>query len=238
MQNSSHAKTGNRILDALPAESLERLQPHLEPIALVLAQPVDADENVYFPISGMISVVATMTDGAAVEVGMIGREGMYSVSAILGDDTPFQSVMVQLPGHALLLKSQLFRQEMHADAGSQLLLLRYAQATLNAVAQSAPCNRLHLLEQRCARWLLACHDRADAGTFPMTHEFLAMMLGVYRPGVTLAALSLQEHGLITYNHGTMTVLDRRGLEAAACECYGVIQNEFARLLAASPQIRA
>jgi CRP-like cAMP-binding protein len=229
MQLSSDAKTGNRLLDAMPPESVERLQPHLEPFTLVLAEPVKSTEYVYFPIAGMISVVATMRDGDSVEIGMIGREGMYSVSAILSDDTPFQTAMVQLPGRALRLTTRLLRQEMQADGTVQKLLLRYTQATLSAVAQSAACNRLHLLEQRCARWLLACRDRADADKFPMTHEFLAMMLGVRRPGVTLAARALQENGLITYNHGTMTVLDRPGVEAASCECYRAIRDEFARL---------
>ena len=129
------------------------------------------------------------------------------------------------------LQTHTLRQEMQADAALQKLLLRYTQATLSAVAQSAACNRLHLLEQRCARWLLACHDRAEADTFPMTQKFLALMLGVRRPGVTLAARSLREHGLITYNHGTISVLDRRGLEAAACECNRIIRDQFARVFA-------
>ena len=226
---SSDAKTGNRLLEALSPESIERLQPHFEPFALVVAEPVEPTEHVYFPLVGMISVVATMQDGNSVEIGMIGREGMCSVSAILSDDTPFQNAMVQLPGSALRLKTRLLRDAMHEDDALRRRLLRYIQATLSAVSQSAACNRLHLLEQRCARWLLACHDRAEADKFPMTHEFLAMMLGVRRPGVTLAARALQESALITYNHGTMTVVDRQGLEAASCECYLVIRDEFARL---------
>src|SRR5258708_36442955 len=118
--------------------------------------------------------------------------------------------MVQLPGRAIRLTTRLLRQEMQVEAALQKLLLRYTQATLSAVAQSAACNRLHLLEQRCARWLLACHDRAEGDTFPMTHEFLALMLGVRRPGVTLVARSLRESGLISYTHGTLTVEDREG----------------------------
>jgi CRP-like cAMP-binding protein len=232
MQRSTDTKTGNRLLDALPPQSIERLQPHLEPFELVLAGPVPPAEHVYFPISGLISMVATMKDGASAETGMVGREGMYSVSAILSDDTPFQSATVQLPGRALRLKTRLLREEMQAAGALQKLLLRYTQATLSAVSQSAACYRLHLLEQRCARWLLACRDRADADTFPMTHEFLALMLGVRRPGVTLAVRALQENGLITYNHGTMTVLDRQGLEAVACECYRVIHDELDRVFAA------
>ncbi len=213
MQRSSDTKTGNQLLDSLPPESLERLRRHLEPIELVVADAVDPTEHVCFPVTGMISVVA----------------GMYSVSAILSDDSPFQNAMVQLPGRGFRLRTHLLRQEMQADEALQKRLLRYIQATLNAVAQSAACNRLHLLEQRCARWLLACHDRAESDRFPMTHEFLAMMLGVRRPGVTLALNSIREKALITYNHGTMTVIDREGLEAASCECHRVIRDEFARL---------
>jgi CRP-like cAMP-binding protein len=155
---------------------------------------------------------------------------MFSISAILSEDLPSDVAMVQLSGRALRIKARLLREEMRAEAAVRTLLLRYTLAFVSAVAQSAACNRLHLLEQRCARWLLNCHDRAEAATFSMTHEFLAMMLGVRRPGVTLAAQSLQEQGLITYNHGTMTVLDRQGLEGVACECYGVVQREYKRLM--------
>jgi len=233
MQDSVHAKTGNLLLDTLPPATLRRLQPHLERVELVVAEPVDQTEHAYFPVSGMISVVATLQDGDSIEIGIAGREGMHSVSAILSDDSPFQNAMVQLPGHALRLRTRTLRQEMQADDALQRLLLRYVQATMGALAQSAACNRLHLLEQRCARWLLACHDRADTARFPMTHEFLAMMLGVRRPGVTLAAGALQQNGLITYHHGRMTVVDRQGLEATSCECYSVIQQAFARLVTSS-----
>jgi CRP-like cAMP-binding protein len=238
MRRASNTRTGNYLLDALPPESLERLQPHLEPVALVLKARVQSLENPYFPVSGLISVVATMKDGATIEIGVIGREGMCSVSAILSDDTPSETAMVQLPGYALQVKARLLRKAMQADAALQRLLLRYTQATLSAVAQSAACNRLHVLEQRCARWLLACHDRTDADTFPMTHELLAMMLGVRRSGITLVAQAFQENGLIAYSHGTITVVDRSGLEAAACECYRVIRDEFSRVFAVSPFSRS
>jgi CRP-like cAMP-binding protein len=230
MQRSSSTKTGNRLLDAMPAKSLERLRPHLERIELVLGAPVPPAEHIYFPVAGLISVVATIADGTAVEIGMSGREGMFSISAILSEDVPSDVAMVQLAGRAPRIEARLLREEMQAEEAVRTLLMRYTLAFVSAVAQSAACNRLHLLEQRCARWLLACRDRAEGDTFPMTHEFLAMMLGVRRPGVTLAAGSLQENGLITYNHGTMTVLDRQGLERAACECYGIIQREYSRLL--------
>jgi CRP-like cAMP-binding protein len=232
MQPSPDMLTGNYLLDALPPRSLGLLWPHLESVALVINDTVRTVEHVYFPIAGLISMVVTMADGAVVEIGMVGREGMYSVSAILSENTPLQKAMVQLPGRALQMKKHLLREGMQADCVLQRLLLRYADATLNAVVQSAACNRLHLLEQRCARWLLACRDRADADKFAITHQFLAMMLGVRRPGVTVVARSLQKHGLISYYHGTMTVIDRVALEAAACECYRVIRDEFDRLRAA------
>jgi CRP-like cAMP-binding protein len=128
------------------------------------------------------------------------------------------------------MPARILWQESEANISFRVLLLRYVQATLATSAQTAACNRLHLLERRCARWLLSAHDRAEQDTFPMTHEFIAMMLGVRRPGVTIAAQALQASGLINYAHGTMTILDRKGLEAASCECYRVIQDEFHRLL--------
>ena len=230
MQRSTHTKTDNYLLDTLSPEALMRLQPHLEPVDILLAEPIDSTEYVCFPVFGMISIVAMMQDGDSIEIWMIGREGLHSISAILGDDSPFQNAMVQLPGRALRLRTLMLRQEMQADDALRRLLLRYIQATMRAVAQSAACNRLHLLEQRCARWLLACQDRAQADRFPMTHEFLAMMLGVRRPGGSLAAGSLQQNGLITYSHGTMVIVDRQGLEATSCECYAVVRDAFARVL--------
>jgi CRP-like cAMP-binding protein len=232
----SNSKTGNRLLDALSPATRARLRPHLSPYPLVASDeihsPGDVAEYAYFPISGLISVVATMNDGAAVEIGVAGREGMFSVSTVLGDDTPFHRAMVQLPGAALRVKTRQLRQEMQADEEMRMMLLRYAQASLSTVAQTAACNRLHMLEARCARWLLTAHDRSDGDTFPMTHEFLSMMLGVRRPGVTIAAQSFHSAGLIVYNHGTMSIVDRKGLEAISCECYRAICDEFDRLMGA------
>jgi CRP-like cAMP-binding protein len=232
--SSSRKKLGNRLLDAFPSAALERLEPDLEACDLTLGKelhaPGDTMEFTYFPTSGLISVVATMNDGASVEIGVAGSEGMFSVATILGDDAPSQRAMVQLPGKGFRVKARRFRREMQAEPAMHAMLLRYAMAMLNAVAQTAACNRLHNLEQRCARWLLAAHDRAGDDRFPLTHEFLAMMLGVRRPGVTLAAQSLQSAGLITYYHGMMTVLDRRGLERTSCECYRAIQDDFRRLM--------
>jgi len=231
---SDRSKTGNRLLDRLAPEALALLRPHFETFPLELTQaiqePGEKAEYVYFPTAGMISIVAAMADGSAVEIGMAGKEGMFGISTILGDDTPAQKAMVQLPGSALRVRSAQLRRAAQASAELQGMLLRYAQAVLTTATQSAACNRLHQLEQRCARWLLAAHDRASGDTFPMTHEFLAMMLGVRRPGVTIAVQDFRDGGMITYNHGTMTVLDRAGLETASCECYRFIQGEMARLI--------
>jgi CRP-like cAMP-binding protein len=225
---------GNHLLDAMSPAALQRLQPQLEPIRLeaqqTIHEPGAPARYALFPTQGMISVVAMMENGTSVEIGKVGREGMYNVSSILGDDTPTQRALVQLVGSAFRIEVRALREAALADAQMLALLLRYAQVTLTTAVQSAACNRLHLLEQRCARWLLAAHDRARTDTFAMTHEFLAMMLGVRRPGVTIAAQSLQADGLITYNHGTVTILDRAGLEAVSCECYAVLQSEFRRLL--------
>jgi CRP-like cAMP-binding protein len=227
-------ESGNRLLNALSPATLERLRPQLEACELGAGQeihmPGERADYVYFPINGVISTVASMSDGASVEVGVVGSEGMFGVSVILGDDTPVLRAMVQIPGRGLRMKAHWLRKEMQKDAAMRALLLRYAMATLTAVAQSAACNRLHMLEQRCARWLLTAHDCVGKDEFRLTHEFLAMMLGVRRAGVTIAAQSLQGAGLIAYAHGTMSVHDRPGLEAVACECYQVVRNEFDRLM--------
>lgn len=232
--SSRDGKVGNRLLDALEPAILERLRRHLETVVLQSNQsvhePGERAEHVFFPTIGVISLVSITDDGQSVEVGMVGKEGMFGVSAILGDDKPSQRAMVQLAGGALRMPSASLRREIEAEPSLRSMLLRYVQVTLTTASQSAACNRLHQLEQRAARWLLSAHDRAESDTFPMTHEFLAMMLGVRRPGVTVAAQALQASGLITYNHGTLTIRDRDGLEEASCECYRFIQDEFKRLL--------
>jgi CRP-like cAMP-binding protein len=226
---------GNHLLDALPNDVCERLS--LETVALNPSQIVHEGgtlaEHVFFPTSGLISMTARVGNGLSVEVGMVGKEGMFNVASILGDDRPSHPAMVQLPGSALRMTSAVLRREAQVHPALLALLLRYSQVILTTAAQTAACNRLHRLEQRCARWLLSAHDRAGVDTFPMTQEFLAMMLGVRRPGVTIAAQAFEADGLITYNHGTMTIVDRLGLEAASCPCYCFIQDEFARLLGPS-----
>jgi CRP-like cAMP-binding protein len=228
------SKTGNRLLDAFSPTVLADLRPSLSTCELVFGQelhePGETARYVYFPVRGVISVVATMEDGHSVEVGVAGYEGMFSVATILGDDKPTQRALVQLPGAAWRLNAPAFRQAIGAHQPMRTVLLRYVQATLTAAGQSAACNRLHRVEQRCPRWLLATHDRAGSDTFAITHEFLSTMLGVRRPGVTVAALSLQSAGLISYRHGMISILDRHRLEAASCECYQAIRDEYDRQL--------
>ena len=225
---------GNRLLDLLPPEQFQHLKAHLTLEALYLNQTLQARgkpvETVFFPTSGMISIVATMRDGASVEVGIAGREGMLGVQAILGDEISLNEAMVQIPGSAYRMPAEVLRREAQASPSMRDVLLRYVQAYLNSTTQSAACNRAHLLEQRLARWLLTARDRAGSDRLPLTHEFIAMMLGVRRAGVTVAAQSLQSAGLIHYAHGRITIADREGLEAAACECYEVTKREYARLL--------
>jgi CRP-like cAMP-binding protein len=226
--------TGNRLLDLLSPEALDRLRPYLSAETLPLSQTLQERgkpvETVFFPTSGMISIVAMMRDGAAVEVGIAGREGMLGVQAVLGDDISLNEAMVQIPGNALRLPAEVLRREAQTSVQLRSVLLRYVQAYLNSATQSAACNRAHLLEQRLARWLLTARDRSGTDRLPLTHEFIAMMLGVRRAGVTVAAQSLQSAGLIHYAHGRITIADREGLEAAACECYEVTKREYARLL--------
>jgi CRP-like cAMP-binding protein len=226
--------TGNRLLDMLPPAELERLRPHLTAEGLSLNQTLQERakpvRSAVFPTSGTISIVAMMHDGATVEVGMVGREGMLGVQAALGDDVSINEALVQIPGSALRLPVEVLRREAQASPELRAILLRYVQAVLNAATQSAACNRAHLLEQRLARWLLTARDRAGTDRLPLTHELIAMMLGVRRAGVTVAAQSLQAAGLIQYAHGRITITDREGLEVAACECYEVTKRDYARLL--------
>lgn len=225
---------GNRLLDMLSPERLKSLRPHFETVSIRANQVIQAPgakvDFVFFPTSGMISIVATMADGAAVENGIAGKEGMFNVSVILGDDTPSQKAIVQLSGRAIRIRSTILRQAEQTDESLRNLLRCYTNVVLVNASQSAACNRLHELDRRCARWLLMAHDRAGTETFPITHHFLGMMLGVRRPVVTAAVQKFRANGLITYHHGMMTIRDRIGLEAAACECYRFVWNESERLL--------
>jgi CRP-like cAMP-binding protein len=224
----------NRLLGLLSPRDYARLRPHLHRIPLKYRQSLYRANKpigfVYFIETGVGSLVNTMANGQAAEVGTIGNEGLVGLPLVFGDDRAPTSVYVQVPGAGLRMKVTLFKKELARSASMRTVMLRYAHAFFNQVAQSAACNHFHSIQQRCCRWLLMTHDRMQSDEFLLTQEFLAMMLGVQRTGVTVAASALQRAGLIRYRRGNVTIIDRRGLIRRSCECYGVSKKEFDRLL--------
>ena len=225
--------TANRLLAALPQEDYARLAPHLEVVDLafkeLIYRPDEPIRFVYFPLDSVVSLLATMADGAVVEVASVGREGMVGLPAFLGARSLAGQSFAQIPGRAARLGADALQEAVAGGGPLRDLLQAYTQALFDLVAQSAACNRLHPLDERLARWLLMTHDRLGADRFPLTQEFMGQMLGVRRASVSTAAAILQRAGLIRYARGRITVTDRAGLEAASCECYGVIRREFDRL---------
>jgi CRP-like cAMP-binding protein len=228
----------NRLLGLLLPRDYQRLRPHLHRIPLEYRQSLYRAnrpiEFVYFIESGVGSLVNTMKNGDAAEVGTIGNEGVVGLPIVFGDNRAPTNVYVQVPGAGLRMRATQFKKELARSASMQAVMLRYAHAFFNQVAQSAACNQFHSLQQRCCRWLLMTHDRMQSDEFLLTQEFLAMMLGVQRTGVTIAASALQRAGLIRYTRGNVTILNRRGLMYRSCECYGVSKREFDRLLGNRP----
>jgi CRP-like cAMP-binding protein len=230
---------GNRLLAALAVRAPDDaawLASQREPVTLEIGQVIapagGAFEHVYFPETAVLSVISRMSDGAAVEVGTVGNEGIAGVATFLEAEASPNETVTQIPGAASRVPAEQFVTGADARPALRRLVSRYTQAYLTQVAQTAACNRLHGIEARCARWLLMTHDRVDqAERFPLTQEYLGVMLGVRRVGVTVAAGALRDAGLIRYSRGAIRVLDRAGLEAAACECYGVVRRHFDRLLA-------
>jgi CRP-like cAMP-binding protein len=226
--------TRNRLLAALPPDDLARLRPRLDAVELphrkVLHAPGKPIDAVYFPETGYASMLAYMEDGDAAEVGMIGRDGMIGLPVLLGADHDDIEAMVQSPGTALRMDAQAFREALERIPAFRTLLLRYVLVHHGQVARTAACNGRHHIDDRLARWLLMAHDRSEGGEYPMTHEFLSMMLGVRRAGITVAAGTLQKAGLIRYERGHIQVTDRPGLENVACECYGIVRRASDRLL--------
>jgi CRP-like cAMP-binding protein len=225
----------NRLLGLLSPRDYQRLRPHLHRIPLEYKQSLYRASKpinfVYFIETGVGSLVNTMKNGDAAEVGTIGNEGAVGLPILFGDNRAPTSVYVQVPGAGLRMKASLFEKELMQSGSMRTVMLHYAHAFFNQVAQSAACNHYHSLQQRCCRWLLMTHDRMQSDEFLLTQEFLAMMLGVQRTGVTAAAGALQRSGLIRYKRGNVTILNRRGLVQRSCECYGVSKKEFDRLLA-------
>ncbi len=224
------SSTKNRILGRLTDEEYLRLAPHLEAVQLILGRTIHpANEpisHIYFPENSMISLVSNMSNGSTVEVGVVGREGAAGIHALLGAESSQNESMVQIADGAVRIKKDVLRAEFKRGGGLHDLLLRYMHALWIQTSQTAACNRLHSVEERLSRWMLMCHDRAPSDNLPLTHEFLAMMLGTRRAGVTGAALSLQAEGFVNYRRGNVTILDRGGLENFTCECYQIVKAEF------------
>lgn len=224
----------NQLLRRLPRQDYERLAQKLEPVELtfkqLIVEPDTPIAHVYFPLVGVISWVTKMDEGATVEVATVGNEGFVGLPVFLGAEQAPAKAFVQVPGRGSRMTSRAFREEVARSEPLRAVLNRYTQALFNLIAQSSACNRLHPIEERCARWLLMTHDRMEEDKFPLTQEFLAKMLGVRRATVNLAAGMLQQAGLITYTRGKITVLSRRGLEGAACDCYRIVADEFERLV--------
>jgi CRP-like cAMP-binding protein len=224
----------NNLLAALPQAERQRLLPHLKlvPMALgmVLYEPGDTLRYVYFPTDSIVSLLYVMKDGASAEISVVGNDGIVGVALLLGGETTPSRAVVQSAGSAYRLRSKLLKDEFYRHGKAQLLLLRYTQALLTQMAQTAVCNRHHPVEQQLCRWLLLSLDRLPSNHLNMTQELIANMLGVRREGVTIAAAKLQKLGVIRYSRGKVTVLDRPLLEQMCCECYSVVKCETDRLL--------
>lgn len=232
--SSSRNPVGNNLIAALPQQEYERLLPNLEPVTLsskqVLYQPNEPIEYAYFPNKAVGSLLNLMLDGQTIEAATVGKEGMLGVPLLLGTNQIPLQVIVQIPGDGLRMKAEVFKAEVYWGCPLHTLLLRYMQTLMNQISQTAACNRLHSVEERCCRWLLMTHDRVECDSFPLTQEFLSYMLGVRRASVSDVAATLQRSGLIEYHRGQITIRDRKGLEASTCECYQSTQQEFKRLL--------
>lgn len=222
--------TKNRILGALPAEDLERLEPMLERVTLasgdILFRPDERIEYVYFPDRSMISVVAYTETGQAAEAAVIGSEGAAGLDVILGSDSTINENITQLADSALRIKTADIRAEFARGGVMHDLLLSFTRKLLVQMSQTVLCNRLHTTENRLSRWLLMCRDRSESDVLRLTQEFISIMLGASRTTVTLTAIELQNLGLISYSRGIITIVDRAGLEAYTCSCYGIIRRAY------------
>lgn len=224
----------NRLLGRLPESEFAALHPHLELVQLAHGDhtivPDEPIRHAYFPISCLLSMVTTMQDGATVESGSIGREGMSGIPIILDAGTTPMPTFAQIPGAAVRLSAEVLKDMFERGGALQKLLHRYMHTVIVTASQTAACHRLHKVEQRLCHWLLMSSDGVASNDLPLTQEFLAMMLGTRRPGVSEAAGMLQAHGLISYSRGHIQILDRPRLEQTACECYPATKTEFDRLL--------
>lgn len=233
MSSTGVISYSNRVLTSLSASDLQKLVPYLIPVDLprdfTLHNPGQRVDPVYFPEAGVCSIVATMGNGMTIEVGIVGRDGFVGAPAILGaNHSPNRSFM-QIPGRGFSVRTKILVDQAEASAALRCSLLRSVQASIVQIAQTAACNRAHELHERLARWLLMCSDRVQNDHILITHEFLATMLGSRRSTVTVAAGRLQKAGLISHTRGYVTIENHPGLVDAACECYGIVHDEFVRL---------
>lgn len=223
----------NRILLSLPPQTLSRLSAILEFVTLPRGQALghagEPIQHMYFVNRGLISLIKTMRDGSAVEVEAVGPEGISSPNVVFGFRNAVFDSVVQVSGSAFRVRRDLLQQLTEINPAFRDAMQKYAQLVIAQLSQTAACNRLHSLPERCCRWLLTAHDSAAADTFDLTHDFLAMMLGVHRPSVSIAARFLKEAGFIDYKRGQVTITDRHGLEEHACECYWAVRGERERL---------
>jgi CRP-like cAMP-binding protein len=224
----------NYLLSSLPSEEFERIFAHLEalplPLGKVMHESGDRMDFVYFPTTAIVSLLYIMENGSTAEIGVVGNDGILGIELFMGGETTTNRAIVQSAGKGLRMRSDSMKREFTLGGPFQKLLLRYTQALIAQISQTAVCNRLHTVEQQLCRWLLLSHDRLDSDKLVMTHDLISNMLGVRREGVTIAAQKLVARKLITSVRGTMTIIDRRGLETAVCECYEVVNSEYNRLL--------
>jgi CRP-like cAMP-binding protein len=232
LSRQPHLSTVNYILNALPEEDLERLLPDLEPVELKLGQvlyrPEEPIEYVYFPNNTMISVVAMTAEGQSAEIGIIGWEGMVGMDVLMGSDSTLNEHLVQHPNGALRINAAAVKTEFRRCGALHDLLLRFIRLMMIQIGQTALCNRLHTVDERLARWLLLCRDRAGTDKLQLTQEFLSIMLGTNRATVTMSAIALQSAGFIKYTRGHITIKDHEGLEDFSCECYKIVKKEYDR----------
>jgi CRP-like cAMP-binding protein len=234
MPDLVHNPQQNQLLAALSGAERERIYPHLRlvpmPLGKVLYESGDLLSHVYFPVDSIVSLLYVLADGGSAEISVVGNEGLIGIALFMGGETTPSRAIVQSAGHAYRLIGQLLKDEFHRSGSMQLLLLRYTQALITQMAQTAVCNRHHSVDQQLCRWLLLSLDRLTANRLTMTQELIANMLGVRREGVTEAAGKLQKLGVIKYSRGEITVQDRKRLEKLCCECYAVVKRETDRLL--------
>ncbi len=233
MSEQSILSVKNQLLQTLPKEDLLRLSVHLEPVELpsgkYLYRPLEPISHVYFPNDAVASIVANTSAGRSTEVGIIGREGAVGLDVLMSVDSSPNECMIQIPGDGWRLPTSVIRDEFKLCGTVHFRLLRFIHKLMIQISQTTLCNRLHSIEERLSRWLLMCHDRVDGDEIKLTQEFLATMLGVNRPSVSISAVSLQNRGFIKYSRGHITVINRPGLEELTCECFQIVKNEYNRV---------